>query len=203
MKKQTAKRIKNAMKIRGVSADKLASLIGASPANINRWTSGKDKIASEELNKVARALRVNPGYLACKKGAHGPAKLLGKRLLELKEEQDFANTDLADAVGASPASVSRWLAGKSYPKQEQIQALSELFDVAVEDLANQGAPEPEPEVEPEAKAEPEAEAKVEVEAKTEVSPLPFHELLKRAKAARDELDVIVEFLEKANLEPTR
>lgn len=170
MKKQTAKRIKESMKLRGVEKDDLIERTGVDAARL----SGKEQLGSQELKKVARALRVSTAYLAGLDGALGPSEYLSLKLQEYKDDCGYANTDLADAVGVSATTVSRWLSGKAYPREEQIEALCELFDVSEQELVYQ---DEEGEVEPEF----------------------FTELLKRARAMRDELDIMVGLLEKASL----
>lgn len=98
---------------------------------------------------------------------------ISDRLRVLKEARGLTNTDLAEAVGVTQPSVSRWLTGKAYPRQDQISLLSELFNVSVAHLVGQQ--------------------------KSQVNPVKLVTALTAAKTARDELTRVIESLEFAIL----
>lgn len=57
-------------------------------------------------------------------------------LKELLISKGLKQKWLANKLGVSEVTVSNWCAGKSEPKKENIQKLSELLDVPVKTIAN-------------------------------------------------------------------
>ena len=60
----TGQRIKARRKAIGLSAEKLADILGVSPATIYRYENGDiDKVPGERLAPIANALQTTPGFL--------------------------------------------------------------------------------------------------------------------------------------------
>lgn len=60
----TGQRIKIRRKAIGLSAEKLADILGVSPATIYRYENGDiDKVPGDRLAPIANALHTTPGYL--------------------------------------------------------------------------------------------------------------------------------------------
>lgn len=57
-------RLKEFLKGKGISETQLASSVGCTPQNINLYTSGKRIPGLDMAVRIARALRVDLGYLA-------------------------------------------------------------------------------------------------------------------------------------------
>ncbi len=58
-------------------------------------------------------------------------------LKELLKSKGLKQKWLADKIGVSEVTVSNWCAGKSVPKKEHLQRISELLDVPVKTIINQ------------------------------------------------------------------
>ena len=61
-------------------------------------------------------------------------EMTGKRIKELREKRQFTQKDVADYFGYSCVAVSRWETGKTVPKVDNLLALSDLFNVTMEDI---------------------------------------------------------------------
>ena len=60
----TGQRMKNRRKAIGLSAEKVAEILGVSPATIYRYENGDiEKVPGERLGPIASALQTTPGYL--------------------------------------------------------------------------------------------------------------------------------------------
>lgn len=58
----------------------------------------------------------------------------GKWLAEQRKARMWTQSDLAEKVGVSQNSVSRWETGESFPSKANLQKIAELFDVTVQDI---------------------------------------------------------------------
>lgn len=56
------------------------------------------------------------------------------RLYDLMKKYDYKQTTLAEKLGVSQQTISRWVKGKFQPDIEQLIALAKLFDVSVDFL---------------------------------------------------------------------
>lgn len=61
---------------------------------------------------------------------------LGKRILELRTEKNMSQGDLADALGVSRQSVSKWETDSSVPELEKLLRMSDLFHVTLDVLVH-------------------------------------------------------------------
>ena len=59
---------------------------------------------------------------------------IGKRIRELRRARNITQEKLAELLGVSFQSVSRWEAGTCYPDMELLPVLGKLFDVTVDYL---------------------------------------------------------------------
>ncbi|HEL1592417.1 TPA: helix-turn-helix transcriptional regulator [Streptococcus suis] len=55
----------------------------------------------------------------------------GTRLKELRIEQGYSQTDLANLLKINRASYSKWESGKSVPNQKHLTAIANILDVPV------------------------------------------------------------------------
>lgn len=61
----TGERMRNRRKSMGMSAERVAELLGMSPANIYRYENGYiDKVPGDKLATIAQVLQTTPAYLA-------------------------------------------------------------------------------------------------------------------------------------------
>lgn len=67
---------------------------------------------------------------------------LGENIARLRTQKDWSQGDLADALGISRQSISKWETDTSIPELEKLIKLSELFGVTLDQLVHgEDAPE--------------------------------------------------------------
>lgn len=59
---------------------------------------------------------------------------IGENLIWLRHEKRITQEQLADFIGVTKASVSKWENGLSYPDIETLPRLATFFDVSLDDL---------------------------------------------------------------------
>ncbi|MCI8347073.1 MAG: helix-turn-helix domain-containing protein [Bacilli bacterium] len=59
---------------------------------------------------------------------------IGERLLELRKQKGFSQEEVADQVGVTRQTVSKWEVGESKPDFDKIIPLCDLFSVTTEEL---------------------------------------------------------------------
>lgn len=60
---------------------------------------------------------------------------LGQRIQTLRAQKDLSQSEVADALGVSRQSVSKWETDASVPELEKLLALSDLFGITLDELA--------------------------------------------------------------------
>ena len=75
---------------------------------------------------------------------------LAEKLLSLRVEKGLSQEDLAEQMGVSRQSVSKWETGQSVPDLDKIIKLADLFGVSVDELVREGE-RPQPPEQPEPK----------------------------------------------------
>ena len=75
---------------------------------------------------------------------------LAEKLLALRTEKGLSQEDLAEQLGVSRQSVSKWETGQSVPDLDKIIKLADLFGVTVDELVREGK-RPQPPQPPEPK----------------------------------------------------
>lgn len=63
---------------------------------------------------------------------------LAEKLLALRTEKGLSQEDLAEQMGVSRQSVSKWETGQSVPDLDKIIRLADLFDVTADELVREG-----------------------------------------------------------------
>ena len=58
----------------------------------------------------------------------------GEILKDLRRKKDITQEELADILGVTSQSVSRWEKGVCYPDMELLPAIANYFNVTVDDL---------------------------------------------------------------------
>ena len=61
---------------------------------------------------------------------------LGKRLQELRKENNYSQEDLAEKVGVTRQTISKWELDETSPDIKQSKKLAEIFKINLEDLFN-------------------------------------------------------------------
>ena len=63
-------------------------------------------------------------------------KVIGKRLKEAREKKKITQEKLAEKVGVSRQSVSKWETSEAYPEMNNILELCKIFKCNISDLVN-------------------------------------------------------------------
>jgi len=66
---------------------------------------------------------------------------LGEKIAKLRTEHRLSQGDLAEKIGVSRQSISKWETGSSIPDLDKLVVLSELFDVSLDTLVKEQEPE--------------------------------------------------------------
>ncbi len=61
-------------------------------------------------------------------------ELFGKRLEELLKKHKMKQCELAEKLDIDPQSISRMIAGKHFPKEENIEKMIQAFNISPEEL---------------------------------------------------------------------
>lgn len=61
-------------------------------------------------------------------------ELFGKKLEELLKNQKMKQCELAEKLEIDPQSISRMIAGKHFPKEENIEKMIQAFNITPEEL---------------------------------------------------------------------
>ena len=67
---------------------------------------------------------------------------LAEKIMELRKKKGWPQEELAEKLGISRQSVSKWESGASIPDLDKIIVISELFDVSTDYLLKDGIEEP-------------------------------------------------------------
>ena len=60
----------------------------------------------------------------------------GDKLYELRKKNGYSQEELADKLGVSRQSVSKWESNSTYPETDKIIQIANLFDCSMDDLIN-------------------------------------------------------------------
>ena len=63
--------------------------------------------------------------------------MFNQNLQKLRAEKNISQEQLADKIGVSRQSVSSWESGKSSPELDKLIALSELFEISLDELTGE------------------------------------------------------------------
>lgn len=122
----TGERIKLRRKEIGLSAEKVAEIVGVSPATIYRYEKGDiEKVPGDFLRPLAKALQTTPAYLM---GWTSPGdELIGQRIKEAMDKEDISVRELSFRTGISEPELQRYLAGEDLA-QISLPRLGDLAD---------------------------------------------------------------------------
>lgn len=70
------------------------------------------------------------------------------KLYELRKQKGFSQEELANRLNVSRQTVSKWEVGDSTPDMEKLIAISDLFEISLDELVMDKAPEPAPAPQP-------------------------------------------------------
>jgi transcriptional regulator with XRE-family HTH domain len=75
--------------------------------------------------------------------------MLGQRLYDLRREKGLSQEQLAQVIGVSRQTVSKWETDQSTPDLERLMALADCYGLTLDALVGKSTPEPPPEPSPE------------------------------------------------------
>ena len=61
---------------------------------------------------------------------------IGNKILELRKKNNLSQEKLAEQVGVSRQTISKWELGETSPDLKQSKKLSEIFNVSLDELVN-------------------------------------------------------------------
>ena len=64
------------------------------------------------------------------------------KLYELRKQKGFSQEELANRLNVSRQTISKWEVGESTPDMEKLVAISDLFEVSLDELVKGEEPEP-------------------------------------------------------------
>ena len=62
---------------------------------------------------------------------------LGENLKKIRKENNLSQEQLAESLGVSRQSVSKWESGLAYPETDKVLALCKMFNLNMDELMNQ------------------------------------------------------------------
>ena len=66
---------------------------------------------------------------------------IGKNIREVRLEKGFSQEELANRLNVSRQTISKWEVGESTPDMENLVAISELFEISLDELVLNKVPE--------------------------------------------------------------
>lgn len=142
-KKEFAKRLEQAMIEQGLNAKKLSEMANLSYNSISAWRNCTKTPSISSLFALTKALNVSVDYWYHKEQRKAPeGNYLGMKIKELLKRSKITQTELADALNVSQATISRWINGVETTRERLEDYLQEIaFHLDVE-LAELKSPEP-------------------------------------------------------------
>lgn len=116
---QTAKKIIELRQSQDKTQKELADFLGVKVQCVSNWENGKRRISIEYLRKIAEFFNVSinslTGYDDKQLAAEEEKQELGKDFLQVRQNLNKTQKELADFVGVSTSTVSKWEQGISTP----------------------------------------------------------------------------------------
>lgn len=64
----------------------------------------------------------------------GNKEIMGQNIAYYLKKKGITQTQLADVIGVSPATVNEWISGKKYPRIDKIEMMAKYFGINKSDL---------------------------------------------------------------------
>lgn len=102
-------------------------------------------IIYDDFSKCNRWLRkFQPSLIACHGGSRyhfdkEVKQMLSEKIYTLRRKSGLSQEQLAEIIGVSRQAISKWEGGLSVPESEKLIAISEYFNVTLDDLLKEDA----------------------------------------------------------------
>lgn len=113
----------------------LADLVGVSQSTVVSWELGYRVPGSKQLGQLAQALSVDIASLAAALPRRVASTTLGELILARQRELGLRSADLARLTGATEATVSRWVHGRSRPVPRNLERLADALRMPYSHIA--------------------------------------------------------------------
>ena len=107
----------------------LAEAIGVSQGTIVAWELGHRVPGSTQLPKLAGALSVEVRSLVAALPRRGAGGSLGELIISRQRQLGLRAADVAELIGTTEATVSRWVNGRSQPALRNLRLLADVLKV--------------------------------------------------------------------------
>lgn len=79
----------------------------------------------------------NSIYYTIKKSVLGNDNMeIGKKITDLRKNNKLSQEDLAEKLGVTRQTISKWELGQTYPSINQAKELSKIFNISLDELVN-------------------------------------------------------------------
>lgn len=79
----------------------------------------------------------NSIYYTIKKSVLGNDYMeIGKKITDLRKNNKLSQEDLAEKLGVTRQTISKWELGQTYPSINQAKELSKIFNISLDELVN-------------------------------------------------------------------
>lgn len=79
----------------------------------------------------------NSIYYTIKKSVLGNNNMeIGKKITDLRKNNKLSQEDLAEKLGVTKQTISKWELGQTYPSINQAKELSKIFNISLDELVN-------------------------------------------------------------------
>ena len=68
--------------------------------------------------------------------------MLSETIYRLRRKQGLSQEQLGEKIGVSRQAISKWEGGQSTPELDKLEALSECFQISLDELTGGGEPQP-------------------------------------------------------------
>jgi transcriptional regulator with XRE-family HTH domain len=113
----------------------VAEAVGVTANTVAAWELGYRVPGSTQLRGLADLLHVDMVTLAAALPHRNATTKLGELILARQRELGLRSTDVAERVGTTEATVSRWVHGHSRPASGNLRRLAKVLEVPFETIA--------------------------------------------------------------------
>jgi transcriptional regulator with XRE-family HTH domain len=113
----------------------LAAAVGVSQHTVVSWELGYRAPGSKQLPRLAEALSVDTASLVAALPRRAVTTTLGELILGRQRELGLRSADVAQLIGTTEATISRWVHGRSRPVPKNLQRLAGALNMPYETIA--------------------------------------------------------------------